>query len=57
MNTTSGSALFRNFRILLDSGSSSTIIMGKLTDLSYFVEGLCHNEKNAKSIVLMHHRD
>ena len=31
MNTRSGMALFRNFRILLDIGSSSTIIMGKLT--------------------------
>ena len=32
MNTHSGRALFRNFRILLDSGISSTIIMGKLTE-------------------------
>ena len=32
MNTCSGKALFRNFRILLDSGSSSTIIMDKLTE-------------------------
>ena len=32
MNTRSGRALFRNFRILLDSGSSLTIIMGKLME-------------------------
>ena len=32
MNTTSGSALFRNFRILLDTGSSLKIIMGKLAE-------------------------
>ena len=32
MNTRSGRKLFKNFRILLDSGSSSTIIMGKLTE-------------------------
>ena len=31
MNTRSGKANFKNFRILLDSGSSSTIVMGKLT--------------------------
>ena len=31
MNTRSGRALFRDFRILLDSRSISTIIMGKLT--------------------------
>ena len=31
MNTCSGKAKFRNFRVLLDSGSSSTIVMGKLT--------------------------
>ena len=32
MNTRSGRALFRNLRILLDSGSSLTIIMGKLME-------------------------
>ena len=32
MNTRSGRALFRNFRILLDSGICSTITMGKLTE-------------------------
>ena len=32
MNTRSGRELFRDFRILLDSGSSSKIIMGKLTE-------------------------
>ena len=30
MNTLSGNSKFINFRILLDSGSSSTIVMGKL---------------------------
>ena len=30
MNNRRGRALFRNFRILLDSGSISTIIMGEL---------------------------
>ena len=32
INTRSGRALFRNFRILLDSGIASTIIMVKLTE-------------------------
>ena len=31
MNTRSGGVEFINFRILLDSGSSSTIVMGKVT--------------------------
>ena len=31
MNTRSGRAKFREFRIILDSGSSSTIVIGKLT--------------------------
>ena len=30
MNTRSALAKFRNFQILLDSGSSSNIVMGKL---------------------------
>ena len=30
MNTRSGMALFKNFRILLDSGNSSTIVMANL---------------------------
>ena len=32
MRTLSGKGLFRIFRILLDTGSNSTIIMGKLTE-------------------------
>ena len=32
MNTVSGRRLLRKFRILLDSGSSSEIIMGKMTE-------------------------
>ena len=31
MNNRSGTAKFRNFRIILDSGNSSTIVIGKLT--------------------------
>ena len=31
MNTRRGRAKFRNFCIILDSGSSSTIVVGKLT--------------------------
>ena len=31
MNTHSGKSRFKNFRILMDSGSSSTIVIGKLT--------------------------
>ena len=31
MNTRSGRANFKSFQIMLDSGSSSTIVMGKLT--------------------------
>ena len=31
MNTSSGGAKFRKFQIILDSGSSSTIVIGKLT--------------------------
>ena len=37
MNTCSGKAKFNNFQILLDSGSSSTIVMGKLTSKFYIL--------------------